>query len=361
MAAASFGNDPAKIGRYRAFWKREDVQRPLVGFSLMGWFPFDEFAPCTEWGDAGYLTPEMIDPEAFLEDHVRLLREGEMLDDDVIRGCCPGQVAIPWIPAMIGAKVRILPHNTMAEEQHLSWDEALAAAHLDPDNPWFRKYVAFAEALVRVAAGRFPVSHSAELGISDLHAVLRGHTGSIMDLTDEPGKSAELLCRLGKVFQEATEGLWKRLPLYHGGYFDAQYCLWAPGPIVRLQEDASAVYSPDLLRRFVQPIDRQIASRFACSFIHLHSTSMFLLDAFLEMEEIRCFEINHDTLGPPLQEMIPHFRKVQQARRPLLIRGSFSTEEMRLLMDSLEPRGLFLDVMANSMEEVEALRPILGM
>jgi len=42
-----------------------------------------------------------------------------------------------------------------------------------------------------------------------------------------------------------------------------------------------------------------------------------------------------------------------------LIRGSFNPQEMRLLLDSLEPRGLFLNIMVNTMEEVEALRTLL--
>lgn len=104
-----------------------------------------------------------------------------------------------------------------------------------------------------------------------------------------------------------------------------------------------------------------LAAHFASSFIHLHSTSMFLLDPILEIEEIRCFEINNDVLGPPLDQMVPYFQRVQQARKPLLIRGSFTPEEIRLLLDSLEPRGLFFNIMVNSLEEVESLRPLVGM
>ena len=88
---------------------------------------------------------------------------------------------------------------------------------------------------------------------------------------------------------------------------------------------------------------------------------MFLLDAFLEVEEIQCFEINQDALGPPVAKMIPHFQRVQAAQKPLLVRGSFRPDEMRLLIDSLDPRGLFLNIMVNRMEEVEALRPLVGM
>ena len=360
MATVPFGNYPAKIDRYHAFWKREPVARPLVGFSLVGWFPLGEFAACRAWQGVDYLTPEMINPADFLEDHLRMAREGEMVDDDVIRGACPGQVAIPWLPGTVGCKVRILPENTMGEEQHLSWDEALQV-RLDPENPWFRKYMEFADALVHASGGAFPVSHAAEIGPTDLHAVLRGHNESIMDLADEPEKSAELLWRTGELFRDATKEVWKRLPLFHGGYFDGQYSLWAPGPIIRMQEDASAVYSPALYRKLVQPVDRMLASHFASSFIHLHSTSMFLLDAILEIEEIRCFEINNDTSGPPVQQMVPHFRKVQKAGKPLLIRGSFTTEELRLLVDSLDSRGLFLNIMVSDMNEIEAHRPLVGM
>ena len=360
MPKVSYGNDPAKIQRYEAFWSRRDVNRPLVGFSFVGWFPLGEFEACKAWSSCSYLTPDMIVPEAFIEDHLRMLREGEVLDDDVLRGAGPTQVAVPFLPGVLGCKARILPDNVMGEEQNLSWDEA-RRVRFDPQNSWFRKYVEFGQALVARSQGRFPVSHGAEIGPTDLHAVLRGHNQSILDLVDEPARSAELLAALGDIFCQFTREFWKYLPLFHGGYFDGQYSLWSPGPIIRMQEDATAVYSPDLYRALVQPVDRKLAGGFANSFIHLHSTSMFLLDAFLEIQEIQCFEINRDICGPPLPEMVGYFQKVQQARRPLLIRGSFNPEEMRRLMDGLEPRGLMLNVMVNTMQEVEALRPILGM
>lgn len=356
---APFGNDPRKIERYKAFWNREAVGRPLTGFSLAGWFPLSDFEACRSWRCA-YLAPEMIAPEEFLADHLRMLREGEWIDDDLIRGACPGQVAIPWLPAMLNCALRILPDNILGEERRLSWPEALAV-RLDRNSAWFTKYTEFLAALVRASGGAFPVGHTPELGPTDLHAVLRGHTGSILDLADEPDCCARLLRRLAGIFCEFTEETWNRVPRFHGGWFDAQYSLWSPGPIVRLQEDATAAYSPAFYRRFVQPVDRIIAARFSNSFIHLHSTSMFLLDAFLEIEEIRCFEINQDASGPPVSAMIPHFRKVQAAGRPLLVRGSFSPSGLATLLDSLDPRGLFLNIMVTGPRDIDLLRPLAGM
>jgi hypothetical protein len=360
MAQFPFGNDPAKIEKYLAFWNWDDVTRPLVGFSFVGWFPMNEFAVCQNWVSSDYLTLEMVEPQDFMDDHVRLAREGEIIDDDMIRGACPTQVSIPFLPAMLGNPLRILPQNILGDERKLPWEEALAVS-LDAAHPWYRKYMAFIDALVERAGGRFPVSHGPEIGPTDLHAILRGHNESIMDLVTAPQKSAKLLWHLGEIVRDLFDAIWQRIPLYHNGYFDAQYCLWSPRPIIRMQEDATAVYSPDLYRRIVQPVDRMLAESFSCNFMHLHSTSMFLLDAFLEIEEIPCFEINNDAVGPPIADMVPYFQQVQAAGRSLLIRGAFTANDMRLLMDSLESRGLFLNIMVKSMEEIEVLRPIVGM
>src|ERR1035437_9086263 len=184
-SAAPFGNAPAKIARYRAFWDRSDVPRPLVGFSLVGWFPVREFTACRAWRSVDCVTPEMIDPEAFMEDHLRLLREGDIVGDDLIRGACPGQVAIPWLPGIAGCKMRVPPDSILGEDQCLSLAQA-GRLSLDRENPWVRKVVECGLARARAAEGGFPVRHWAEVGPADLHGLLRGHTASIMDLVDEP-------------------------------------------------------------------------------------------------------------------------------------------------------------------------------
>jgi len=158
-----------------------------------------------------------------------------------------------------------------------------------------------------------------------------------------------------------TKKVWERIPLYQGGYYDAQYNLWAPGSIVRMQEDAIASFSPKLYRELVQPVDRMIAASFENSFIHLHATSMIVLDAFLEIEEIRCFEINIEPFSIPAKDMIPYFKTVQAAGRPLIVRGTPTPDELKLLLDELDPVGLYFQLLIQDMAEIDAYRPILGM
>lgn len=361
MTGTPFGNDPAKIERYKAFWNRDSVERPLAGFTFKTWFPMREFKASLAWETLAtdHLTPDMIDPEEFADDEEQILSEGERTGDDIFRGAAASQV-VPWLTAMLGCQLRILPGSVLAEESALSWGE-VEDIWLDPEDAWYRKYMEFAGVLVKRSAGRYPVSHGMLAGPSDLAGSLRGHTESIIDLVATPDRASRMLWRMAEIFREITDAIWAQLPLFHGGYFDAQYMLWSPEPIIRMQEDATALYSPALYREYLQPIDRDIAGRYGCCFMHLHSTSMFILDLILEIEELGCFEVNNDIAGPPMEDMLPYFQMIQSAGRSLLIRGSFSPDELRFLLDHLDPRGLYMFIMVETMEEIETLRPILGM
>jgi hypothetical protein len=361
MNDAPFGNDPAKVERYRAFWNRTPVDRPLVAFTFKTWFPMREYATSLGWENEGieYLTPDMVDAQSFAADEERILAEGERTGDDIFRGAAPAH-AVCWLEAMLGSEQRILPGSILAEERSLSWNE-LEEIRLDPGNPWYKKYMEFADVLVDQSAGRYPVAHGMLPGPSDLAGSLRGHTQSIVDLMESPEQAVKVLWQMAEIFREITDAVWERLPRFHGGYFDAQYMLWSPGPIIRMQEDATALYSPGMYKKHLQPIDRDIAKRYSHCFMHLHSTSMFILDLMLEIEELGCFEVNNDIAGPPLEEMLPYFQMIQEANRSLLIRGSFSPEELRFLTDHLYARGLYLFIMVESMEEIDTLKPILGM
>ena len=64
MITAPFGNSPGKIERYKAFWNLSEVRRPMVGFTMRGWFPLDEYAATRAWPVNDCLTPDIVVPEA---------------------------------------------------------------------------------------------------------------------------------------------------------------------------------------------------------------------------------------------------------------------------------------------------------
>jgi hypothetical protein len=355
-----FGNDPGKIDGYKKFWSREPVKRPLIGFSIKSWFPLDEFKASAAWPRHSYLKPDMVNPVDFLDDQEKLLSESDQIDDDILRGASPSQ-AVFWCCGTLGAQMIVLPGNVVAEDRSLSWEEIGKVWQDKESKPWFKKYLEFIDVLVKHSAGRYPVSHGTLVGPLDYAVNLRGHEQTIIDLMMDPEPAYEVLERGCDFFIDITRAAWSRIPPFNGGWFDAQYSLWSPGPIARMQEDALAVMSPDLYRRYIKPVDERMAKAFECSFMHLHSTSMYVLDQILEIEALRCLEINNDVGGPPVADMLPYFMKVQNAGKSLFVRGSFSKDELKLLMDKLNPRGLYLYIMVQDIEEIEELKPIVGM
>ena len=135
-----------KFQRYELFWERAEVNRPLIGFSSGGYFPFTSYRAIAKLADEDVLEAHMLDPDAFWPDYERILQATAPIQDDVVRGAAPFP-AIPWMEAMLGCRVRIAPGSIWAEEMGLSWDE-LEGLQVDEDNPWLQKYLAFTKMLV---------------------------------------------------------------------------------------------------------------------------------------------------------------------------------------------------------------------
>ena len=61
-----------------------------------------------------------------------------------------------------------------------------------------------------------------------------------------------------------------------------------------------------------------------------------------------------------MARLVPHLQKIQAHGKPLLVRGSLTPDEVRLLLDALSPRGLFLNIMVRDVAQTEPLRRAIG-
>ncbi|NLN16885.1 MAG: hypothetical protein GX182_06165 [Firmicutes bacterium] len=338
-----------KFQRYELFWERAEVNRPLIGFSSGGYFPFTSYRAIAKLADEDVLEAHMLDPDAFWPDYERILQATAPIQDDVVRGAAPFP-AIPWMEAMLGCRVRIAPGSIWAEEMGLSWDE-LEGLQVDEDNPWLQKYLAFTKMLVERSEGRFPVGLPILRGISDMLAALRGSSQVIYDLYDHPEEVHRLIDKLTAIFLMVINKMAEVTGPFHGGYFIEQFALWAPGRLIRLQEDASALYSPELFREFLQGPNRTLAGSAPYSLIHLHSSSLFLLEDILAIDELTVIQINKDVGGMPVPQMMPYLKMVQDAGKCLIIRGCLDHEDLALFREHLVPTGLYLQTVIDRPED----------
>ncbi len=343
-----------KLLQYRAFWTNAPMARPLIGFSLGGWFPLQSYPGMAKFLGRKGIAADELHPEEFLADYERLVAPWEEMEDDVIRAVAP-LPPFPWLEAMLGSRVQVGEDAIWALEGGFEYAD-LDALNLSSDNPWRRKYLEFVAALNDRFRDRCPVGQPILRGVSDMIAALRGSSQMIFDLYDQPeqfqrlaGRCTDLLIALIAEQQGITGP-------FAEGYEVEQLALWAPGRIIRMQEDGSAFFSPSLYVQHLQGEDERQASAFPYNVIHLHSSSLFLLDAILNVESLKCIQINKDVGGLEVGKMLPFFKQVQEHGKRLLIRGKLDNNDLTLLRNELSPNGLYLQIVVENPAETKLFR-----
>ena len=256
---------------------------------------------------------------------------------------------------MLGACVQVGNDAIWALEGGFEYAD-LEKQDLSGANPWRRKYLEFVAALKDHFGDRCPVGQPILRGISDMIAALRGASQMVFDLYDSPELFQGLARRCTDLLLELVEEQHKITGTFAGGYEVEQLALWAPDRIIRMQEDGSAFLSPALYVEHLQDEDARQASAFPYSVIHLHSSSLFLLERILEVEPLKCIQINKDVGGAEVPKMLPYLKMVQDRGKRLLIRGKLDRDDLKLLRDELTPRGLYLQIVVEGAAETEGFR-----
>lgn len=340
--------------RYQAFWRSAPVERPLIGFSLGGWFPFQHYTAMQKFSGLARLKAEDLHPEEFFADYDRLVATFDQVEDDVVRAISPLPF-LPWLEAMLGAPVEVSQESVWAREGGFEFVD-VDRLDFSSENPWRRTYLEFVAALANRYRNRVPVGLPILRGVSDLIACLRGSQHMVFDLHDHPDEVKRLARKCTDFIIGLVQDQQKITGPFAGGYTIEAYSLWAPDKIIRIQEDASALFSPDLYEEFLRRENEAQASAFPYSLIHLHSSSLFLLDRILNVKPLNCIQINKDVGGTEIEWELPYFKMVQHRGRRLLVRGKLTREDLELLRRNLSPRGLYVQIVVEKPEETEALR-----
>ena len=346
-----------RLDRHVAFWKRADADRPLVGFTIGSYFPVHRFAAARDILQIKTaVSPEMLPVQPYLEDYERLYQLSLAVDQDLFWVAEPF-TGIPWIEAICGCRISASSDSFWAER----WLDDLSAfpdrIALE-DNPWFQKYMEFVDWLVRQSRGRFSVGQPIFRGPVDVLAALRGHQQAVMDFLEEPRQVARVLNVLAAAFVDIVRRHQQTVPALHGGDGIGFYYLWAPGRVVWLQEDASALLNPGIYRGQVFAFDSKIAAAYPHSLFHLHPASLFILEHLVEMEPLKIVQINKDVGGPSISQMMPKFRSVLE-RKCLVIWGDLNAEEIEEIVCGLPARGLALHVVAPNPEQANLLMEVV--
>ncbi|MGD0091636.1 MAG: hypothetical protein ABSE73_17100 [Planctomycetota bacterium] len=337
------------LDRHEAFLHCRPVERPLLGYWCGGYFPAEQFPQGTaQWGADRVLTPEDVSFAGFAGDYENLYRRHRDVDDDFFYAGS-AYWGIPWAEAILGCPIVVAAANCRAEV--LLGSAGVPPAPLELDgNRWFEALVRFTRELVAFADGRFPVCPPLLRGPGDCASAMLGGMEFITGFFDTPERMIQLLDHCARVRLAVLERLRAIIPAWHGTHAAGGYPskVWCRKTVAYNQDDSAALLNPPLFREFLLPLERRMCRTAEVNFIHLHSSCRYPVDILLEDRSYDVLEVNidHRGMGPPVRELLPLFRKIQAAGRPLLLWGEFSAEDWKLVHSELAPVGLSLQPFA---------------
>jgi hypothetical protein len=339
-----------RLERHRAFWKKQAVDRPLLGFRIGEYlFARDFQAAKNVLHDGKIIHPDMLDVDAFLKDHERMYAQTLKIGQDAFWTPSPF-TGVPWMEAMLGCEIRGSAQSMTSEP----WMDSLhVPEELSLDgNPWFEKYAEFLEKFSAASQGRFPVGQPIMRGASDMLGALRGQTNLVFDFADNPQRIRTLSHAVTDLFLQVIERQHTLTKPFYGGSAMGFYHLWCPGPCIWTQEDLSALMSPRLYRKFLLELDCKIFEGYDYTLFHMHPSSFFILDDLLSIEALKVIQINKDVGGPPIKDMLGVFQKVLDTKR-LVIWGDLTQDDLEIILRELPYEGLYLHIVTETPEEAK--------
>jgi len=345
--------------RHQAFWSLQDVKSPLLGFTigagLDSWSYWQYNSAAQKLMKKQNIFPKDINPNDFVEEQQRYLELSEQIGDDICRSAMP-LASIPWMEAILGCPV-ISSGSHFSCEKILENAESFSKVNINNDNPWIKKYLEFIEVYSNSFSGKYPVAQSVLRGPSDLVSALMGVESASLALLMQPEAMHSLLDYVSTQLEQFLKLQLLSLPKFQDGYVIGQYEIWAPEPVIRIQEDSSVIFSPELYEEFLKPIDERIASVSDYTLIHLHSPSLVLIDKFLEVSQIRAFQVTKDQGGVKLEDMIPGLIKIQKAGKPLILKGQFDKNDFDLINRTISTSGFCIQPVVKNIAEAQELLP----
>jgi hypothetical protein len=334
------------INRHETFLENREVERPLVGHWVGGYFPAEQFAQATsKWQTAMTLQLEDIVFENFADDYEKLYRLHRDCDDDFFY-VGSAYWGIPWLEAILGCAVSVAAANCRAEPCLKKAEYADPFAAVLDKNPWMNALEHFTEKLVQFADGRFPVCPSLLRGVGDAACAMLGGEAFVTEMMDEPEAMRRLLEYCTEIRLAVLACLHAIIPDWHGTHAAGGYPskMWCRRTVAYYQEDSAALLNPRMFREFLLPPMRKMRQAAEVNFIHLHSACLYPVDILLEDTTFDVLEINidHAGVGASVSKMLPTLKRIQAVRRPLVLWGEFSPDDLELIHRELSPAGLSL-------------------
>jgi hypothetical protein len=261
----------------------------------------------------------------------------------------PGSLAL-----YLGSEAGIAEDTVWFMPWMASIDQPLA---FDAANVWWRITAATLEACLERAGDRYLVGCPDLVENLDILAAGRGPETVMMDLVENPGVVLERLGEINRAWCEVYTRIYNMIRLPDGSSVFGAFRLWGPGKTAKVQCDASAMISPRMFRRFVQPFLAEQCAWLDQAMYHLDGHQCLChLDALLEIDNLDAIEWTPDPSVPSGGDPAWYelYRSILKGGKSVQAVG-IQPAEVKPLLDAVGPKGMYLLVDVASQAEFESL------
>ena len=339
------------IKRHTDFWNH-NLSKPVINYFSL-WKRINNLINLSEnvlhpdWvrlGEGAEITSEMLVPATHHYYHEFEEFGDSRICGEVFNTIIPWTM-ITWLPAIAGCRLKIsVKGRTVWPEEYIEskWYERQDLG-LAPNWQWLDKLKEFTAFL----AGKYNPGRQVSLemfsrGPGDMLVNCLGTENTYFAMYDRPEELKKLLSILADIHIKWSSEQLKLIPGLKGGYCN-QWGIWAPGKVTRIQEDYAVNISEKLFREFLEPADAKIIEASPYQVFHTHSGFPDLSKWVLELEGLKAVEVTMDLISPSLEELLPVWKKIL-ARKSLIVTGTFTEDQIKMIVSKLDSSGLFLDV-----------------
>ena len=241
-----------------------------------------------------------------------------------------------WMEAICGCK--ILSANDSLWAKELPNPSLEAFLNIEPNEAWIEKLLECHKAMVEWVTGRYfcavPVLH----GPLDILVGCLGGMEVACAFYEEPELLEEALKKATELYISVSDRLVRMLRQEEGGYV-GRMNIYTQKPCITLQNDATYMTSPEIFRRVLQPLEKQVVGSIPNVVYHMHNTSLHLWEAMTETG-LSVVQISVDPNGPDLEKQIGIYE--QMKKRVPLVLACWSYETLEIMRKRLTPQGLAL-------------------
>lgn len=328
-----------KIQRHNVYWNGEKQEAPLITMRYGNVFHNRMFRANDHLLKKGLkVTPDIIHVEDYMADYERLFGEYDQIEQDGFYAAEP-ICGFPWIEAILGCKV-LGTESSFVTEHVFDGIENVKLPENIEDSPWYKIYFDFHKMINELGRGRFTSGQPIIRGVTDTLGALMGQSEMLYAMFEEPEEVVRLYDEINVSIRKLADDIYDYVQPIANGYVMGFFNIWTPEKNMWYQEDLSALFSPPYFEEFLKKTSEDVIRGYKYNMVHLHPASFHLLDNMLAVDDLMSFQVNKDNNGPTCRDMIPEFKKILDADKRILIKGSLTYDDADAIIENLEPRGI---------------------